>query len=125
MGVVVFGGTGGLGQAICRDFARQGRKVAFTFRTAREKAATLAQSLGGDSLHDQVDLTRADAVVAFVQRAKEKFGRVEAVVYASGPDIAQPYVGDITAEQISTASSMWCRPACRCSGRRNRGRWWR
>lgn len=99
MGVVVFGGTGGLGQAICRDFARQGRKVAFTFRAAREKAATLAQSLGVDSLHAQIDLTQADAVKAFVTQAQEKFGRVDAVVYASGPDIAQPYVGDITAEQ--------------------------
>jgi len=64
MGVVVFGGTGGLGQAICRDFARQGRKVAFTFRTAREKADALAQSLGVESLHEQIDLAQAEAVAA-------------------------------------------------------------
>lgn len=99
MGVVVFGGTGGLGQAICRDFARQGWKVAFTFRSARATAATLAQALGGGSLHEQVDLAQADAVAAFVARAQQEFGRVDAVVYASGPDIAQPYVGDITREQ--------------------------
>lgn len=99
MSVVVFGGTGGLGQAICRDFARQGRKVAFTFRSARELAEKLAPSLGSESLYDQVDLKQAEAVTEFVQRAKEKFGRVDAVVYASGPDISQPYVGDITAEQ--------------------------
>lgn len=99
MSVVVFGGTGGLGQAICRDFARQGRKVAFTFRTAREKADALAQSLKVESLHEQVDLAQADVVASFVRRAKEKFGQVEAVVYASGPDIAQPYVGDITQAQ--------------------------
>ena len=99
MGVVVFGGTGGLGQAICRDFASQGRKVAFTFRTARTAAEALAQSLAVENLHAAVDLGDGAAAAAFVRMVREKFGRIEAVVYASGPDIAQPYVGDITAEQ--------------------------
>ena len=99
MGIVVFGGTGGLGQAICRDFARQGCKVAFTFRIAHETAAALTRSLGSDSLHEQVDLAQMESVSAFIGRAKEKFGRVDTVVYASGPDIAQPYVADVTATQ--------------------------
>ncbi|MGE0152212.1 MAG: SDR family NAD(P)-dependent oxidoreductase [Reyranellaceae bacterium] len=98
-GVVVFGGTGGLGQAICRDFARQGRKVAFTFRTAREKAQALAQALPVASLHEPVDLTQADQVAALVDRAQRDFGAIETVVYAAGPDIPQPYVGDMPPEQ--------------------------
>lgn len=98
-GVVVFGGTGGLGQAICRDFARQGRKVAFSFRTAFEKAAALRQSLGGDSLAEAVDLTQAEAVAAFVRRAKESFGHIGAAVHAVGPDIPQPYLADVTPDQ--------------------------
>ncbi len=91
-----------MGQAICRDFARQGRKVAFTFRSAHAAAETLAQSLTGDCLHSAVDLGDADAAAAFVGKARDRFGRVETVVYASGPDIEQPYVGDITAEQWRT-----------------------
>ncbi len=98
-GVVVFGGTGGLGQAICHDFARQGRKVAFTFRAAREKAQVLAQALPVASLHEPVDLAQAEQVAGFVERAQHAFGAIATVVYAAGPDIAQPYVGDMPAEQ--------------------------
>lgn len=102
-GVVVFGGTGGLGQAICRDFARQGWKLAFTFHAASEKAAALQQALGDDSLAAAVDLTQAGEVAAFVGRAKERFGRIEAVVHAAGPDIPQPYLADITPGQWRAA----------------------
>jgi len=99
MSVVVFGGTGGLGQAICRDFARQKKKVAFSFRSAHAAAEALAQSMAVENLHAALDLGDAAAAATFVKMVQEKFGRIEAVVYASGPDIAQPYVGDITAEQ--------------------------
>jgi NAD(P)-dependent dehydrogenase (short-subunit alcohol dehydrogenase family) len=98
-GVVVFGGTGGLGQAICRDFARAGKKVAFTFRTARTKSVELQKALGGDSFGQAVDLTQADEVAAFVDRAAEKFGHIDAAVHAAGPDISQQYVAAITPEQ--------------------------
>ncbi len=99
MSVVVFGGTGGLGQAICRDFARQERKVAFTFRSARAAAEALAQSLTVENLHAAVDLGDVAAAATFVAMVREKFGRIDAVVYASGPDIPQQYVGDITPGQ--------------------------
>jgi NAD(P)-dependent dehydrogenase (short-subunit alcohol dehydrogenase family) len=100
--VVVIGGSGSLGQAICEDFARQGRSIAFTFRNSHNKAAALESSLarlGAESLADAVDVTQPEAIFAFMEAVQERFGSIGAAVYAVGPDIAQPYVGDITQQQ--------------------------
>jgi NAD(P)-dependent dehydrogenase (short-subunit alcohol dehydrogenase family) len=100
--VVVIGGSGSLGRAICEDFARQGRNIAFTFRSSHDKAAALKSLLAGlgvESLADEVDVTQPEVIVAFMEVVRKHFGSIIATVYAVGPDIAQPYVGDITQQQ--------------------------
>lgn len=96
--VLVVGGSGGLGRAVCEDFARKGRPVAFTFHANRARAKAVAVSLG-ECLFDAVDLTKPGKISSFVTRAAARFGGIAAVVYAAGPDIAQPYVGDISLGQ--------------------------
>ncbi|MBQ8960749.1 MAG: 3-oxoacyl-ACP reductase FabG [Ruminococcus sp.] len=50
----VTGGTGGIGDAVCRQLAQEGWEVIVCCRSAEEKARTLAKELGGRSLRFDV-----------------------------------------------------------------------
>ena len=58
--VLVTGGTGNLGSAICRRAAAEGWRVAFVYRSNQEKAEALAQQIRGYAL--QADITDERAV---------------------------------------------------------------
>lgn len=91
--VLVAGGSGGVGSAICAEFARRGYAVAFTYRSNREKAEALARQIGGDAY--ALDLTDAAATARVVNEAAAKFGNLDAVVYAAGPAFDMAYVSKL------------------------------
>jgi NAD(P)-dependent dehydrogenase (short-subunit alcohol dehydrogenase family) len=98
-GVVVAGGTGGLGRAICHALAAAGTNVAFTYRSRSDEALELRQTLralGVQAIATGVDLTDADAVKGFVDQAVQSFGRVHSVVYAAGPHLPMKFVSALT-----------------------------
>ncbi len=81
-GVLVTGGAGGIGSAVCRAFAAEGAKVAVHFRSSGEAAAGLAAEIGGVAL--SADLTveaEADALVPDVVAA---LGRLDVCVANAG-----------------------------------------
>jgi 3-oxoacyl-[acyl-carrier protein] reductase len=81
-GVVVTGGAGGIGTAICRAFAAEGARVAVHHRTSAGAARALAEELGGIAVHaDLTDEAQADRLVP---AALDAFGRVDAVVACAG-----------------------------------------
>ncbi len=98
---LVFGGSGALGSAICRRLADEFSSVIFTYRSNSARADTLKEeicrSVRCDAL--QVDVRDAKAVNQAVALATEHFGPLDAVVFASGVDIKQPFVSQITADQ--------------------------
>lgn len=98
---LVIGGSGALGGAICRRFALDFESVFFTYRSNAAAAAALeaeiapAARVGCASL----DVRDSAAVQTVVRHVEEAFGPLEAVVFASGVNIKQPFVSQITAEQ--------------------------
>lgn len=95
---LVFGGTGAIGAAICRLLAAEGADVAFTCRANRAGAEALASELegaGGRVVWGAVANEDAQAVAAFIERVAENLGRIDAVIYAAGPDIPLSFVGKI------------------------------
>ncbi|MDU6411604.1 MAG: SDR family oxidoreductase [Yersiniaceae bacterium] len=67
--VIVTGGAGGIGDAICRRFAEEGALV-WIVDTNAEQAAALADSIckqGGQATWRVVDLARSQAIFAFVE----------------------------------------------------------
>jgi NAD(P)-dependent dehydrogenase (short-subunit alcohol dehydrogenase family) len=86
--VLVVGGSGALGQAICRGFAKAGSPVALTYnknKSAAEAVAADIENTGRKCSARQLDLARSASTAQVVEEAESTFGRIHTLVYASGP----------------------------------------
>ena len=81
-GVLVTGGAGGIGSALCRTFASEGALVGIHYRTSRERAEKLAAETGGVPL--QADLTDEAQVDRLFAEAVERLGRLDVLVANAG-----------------------------------------
>lgn len=84
---LVFGGSRGMGAAIVRRLAAEGRPVAFTYASSPDSAATLAADIektGGTALALQADSADAEAVRAVVEAAVARFGKLGVLVVNAG-----------------------------------------
>lgn len=90
----IVGSTGGLGQACARSLAREWRGVALGYRSSRIKAEALAAELASESeaLPIACDLCVPDAAESALASARDHFGAIGTIVFASGVTIGQPYV---------------------------------
>ena len=99
--VIVGGGSGGIGEAICRRFAEAGVPVVFTYYGNHAKAEAIVhniQASGGQCQAFQVDLANTDAVADLFTEATKLHDRIAQVVYAAGPAFDFAKIGDIPAE---------------------------
>jgi NAD(P)-dependent dehydrogenase (short-subunit alcohol dehydrogenase family) len=77
--------------------------VFFSYRSRRAVARTLQRELSQDcdAACARIDLREPDSVAAGLKAALERFGAIGTVVFASGANIRQPYVADITPREWS------------------------
>lgn len=78
---LITGASSGIGLAVARALAEDGFGVTLAARRA-DRLEELAQEL--DGLPVPTDVTQRDQVEALVERAVERFGRLDAVVTAAG-----------------------------------------
>jgi NAD(P)-dependent dehydrogenase (short-subunit alcohol dehydrogenase family) len=95
---VVAGGSGGIGAAVCRRFARSGLPVVFTYHRNEARALQIKREVEGDG--GRCDFVRANLSVAeevehLFRWAIERYGSVGHVVCAAGPTLEFNYIGDI------------------------------
>lgn len=76
--VLVTGGSGGIGAAICRKFAEEGCLVYINYRSSQEKAERVAAETGGIAV--RFDVSDADAV----RRAISEIGAPDVLVNNAG-----------------------------------------
>jgi 3-oxoacyl-[acyl-carrier protein] reductase len=103
--VLVVGGSGGVGQAVCLEFARAGTDVALTYHKKREVAERLAaqiQSLGRKATIHQLTLADADQVDAVVESAANAHGRLHTVLVGAATLTTQVLISEMTREQWQT-----------------------
>lgn len=99
--VLVFGGSGGIGQAVAKSFARAGSDVAVVYRSKREVAERVVaecRSLGRKASTHAADVTRPEQVVEAVAAAAKAHGRIHTVVYGAGPVVEQLMLADTSHE---------------------------
>ncbi|MDE2563069.1 MAG: SDR family oxidoreductase [Sphingomonadales bacterium] len=97
----VVGASGGLGRACSLALARDWPGIALGYRSGRDKVATLAAELPEDceGLPVHCDLGNPGSAAAALAAARDHFGMIGTVVFASGVAIGQPYVSKTTEPQ--------------------------
>jgi 3-oxoacyl-[acyl-carrier protein] reductase len=82
---LISGGSRGIGAATVRMFAAAGAKVAFSYRSARAQAETLAKECGANACHPIAsDLNNPEAAHALVDESVRHFGRLDILVANHG-----------------------------------------
>ena len=82
---LISGGSRGIGAATVRMFATAGAKVAFSYRSARAQAETLAKECGGRACRPIAsDLKTPEAAHALVDETIRHFGRLDILVANHG-----------------------------------------
>lgn len=82
-GVVVTGGSGGIGAACARAFAAEGAQVAVHYHRGRERAEAVAAELGGAPVLG-ADLTREEDVERLFDDARSALGSVDVCAAVAG-----------------------------------------
>jgi 2-hydroxycyclohexanecarboxyl-CoA dehydrogenase len=99
--VVVTGGAGGIGTAVCRRFAHEGAKLAVLDRDLKQAQRVVAElaAQGGRAQAFECDVSDRQSVDAAVVSAEANLGPIEVLVNNAGWDVFKPFV--------ETAPALW------------------
>ncbi len=81
---IITGGTRGIGRAIVKELAKEGCKIAFTFKKNRVLAAKIEKETKGKAKGFCVDIKNFAAMKKFVSDVKNKFKRLDILVNNAG-----------------------------------------
>lgn len=101
--VLVFGGSGGIGQEVAKSFGKAGSDVAIVYRSKKDVAEKVAASIteGGRKASIHVaDVRDAEQVAEAVKAAIAVHGRLHTVVWGAGPVVEQVHLAD-------TSEALW------------------
>ncbi|WP_214105647.1 SDR family NAD(P)-dependent oxidoreductase [Acrocarpospora catenulata] len=100
--VLVAGGSGAIGGAVCECLARDGRDVVVAYRAGRAAAEAVAERVraaGRAARTVQLDLTDADAVASTVADLTSLV-ELDGVVYAAGPPVPMRHLSTISPREF-------------------------
>lgn len=103
MGCLVVGGTGALGQTVCRHLAAEGARFAFTFHRNKALAASLAGESGSTAF--PLDLAGDDDLERVVDRAAEALDGLDGLVFCSGLGVALEPEGPGSRHRMATTDA--------------------
>ena len=98
---IITGGGRGIGKAAAIALARGGACVVVTARTASEieAVANEIQTMGGEALAIQTDVSKEEDVQHMVQKTLEAYGRVDILVNNAAVNIRPKSLVDLTLEE--------------------------
>jgi 3-oxoacyl-[acyl-carrier protein] reductase len=102
---LVIGGSGGVGQAVCRELARAGTDVAITYHRKRDTADAVVkeiEALGRKATAHQLTIGDPARVEAVVEESERQHGRLHTIVVGAGTLATQVFLSEMTREQWHT-----------------------
>jgi len=103
---IVFGGTGGIGRIVAREFGRAGSDVAIMYRTkdaVSKEVAIEIEAAGQKASCHQFDVTDRDALNKAINDAIETHGRIHTMVWGVGLLVEQVMIEESTPEKWEKA----------------------
>ena len=98
---LVIGGSGGVGTAICQELAANNIPVLLTYNSNRDRAEQLVNELGASEANvscEQVTLQDLATLEHAINRGLSQYGRLHSVFIATGYDIPQSPISEVTPE---------------------------
>lgn len=92
--ILVTGGSGGIGSAICRAMAENGANIAFTYLSNQEKAEKLAEELKKSKVKVRFGRVKADdsqAISEFSNETECEFGSIDVLINNLGATQIMPF----------------------------------
>lgn len=103
---VVFGGTGGIGKIVAREFGHAGSDVAIMYHSKAELAEQVAseiEAVGANATCHKCDVTDPNAVTSAIQDVIKAHGRIHTCVWGAGPLAEQVLIQESSFEQWKKA----------------------
>lgn len=98
---LVIGGSGGLGGAICKEFARAGSDVALSYfarADAARNVATEVEAQGRAASVYQLDTSDAASIKNTIAAVAARHGRIHTIVFSAAAVTEQVYISQISQE---------------------------
>jgi NAD(P)-dependent dehydrogenase (short-subunit alcohol dehydrogenase family) len=99
--VIVTGASRGFGEAATRELARRGHRVVATMRNPGRDAAKVVAGYEESITVEALDVTDSSRVVEVVDRAAERFGRIDALVNNAGYGLYGA-IDELTEDEVRT-----------------------
>ena len=80
--ILVTGGAGGIGQAICQNLAKQGARVIVHYHTSKSDAEILASEIDGFAVY--ADLRKKEEVDSMFTQIEREIGALQCCVANAG-----------------------------------------
>ncbi|MEW9920011.1 SDR family NAD(P)-dependent oxidoreductase [Marimonas sp. MJW-29] len=93
--VLITGASGGLGQQLAMDFAREGAKVALNYLNSwkmAEETASHIEAEGGEAITCRANISSASEVTAMVDRVVAEHGGVDILINNAGLSLDAPFL---------------------------------
>ena len=94
---IVVGSSSGMGRATAKSLAEAGATVVLAARSA-DKLETLASEIGGSAIACAADVQKVDDVESLINTTVELCGRVDILIYATGTNIPDRSLEDLSHE---------------------------
>lgn len=85
--ILVTGGSSGIGKAIALHFAKEGSKIAFSYKENKkgaEEVLSLIKESGGEGVAIQAELGKSEEAIKLVKETLSRFGRIDVLVNNAG-----------------------------------------
>ena len=104
--VLIVGGSGGIGQFVCREFAKAGANVALTYKSNKAAAGKVVsdiRELGQKSESYSLNVGDKKQILSVIEEVEKDFRRIHTIVYGAAPLAEQVYIAETTTAQWNKA----------------------